>query len=99
MAKRRWYQFSLRTLFIVTTLAGVFLGSRGLDYERKAKYHDEQVARVLRNAARSEGHVILNDTEKGEHNDHEFLAQWYRYAARRPWIVVDESRIIKVPPK
>jgi hypothetical protein len=90
----RWYQFSLRTLLIITTLAcvtaaGGSLMMRSRHYREEAVYHRSH----------------LDDAKFTRHHEHVHgyhlnAAEAYEQAALLPWLSPSFSRVPpKVPPE
>ena len=87
-------KYSLRSLMIIVTLAGILLGIgvRMRDAHQRAKYHWKQ--------ANFFGDLLFRTPheERGKHTEwdsgfrrHCRLAEAYEQAVHRPWVIVDES--------
>jgi hypothetical protein len=91
--KRRWYQFSLRTLTIVVGFACLILGAwvGRVDYLRRmADFHDEESERY---ASRLQEFILKPasaefDTCVRKMNFHEEYAKLFRDASKHPWKLV-----------
>lgn len=65
--KRSWFRFSLRTLFIATTLFAAVLG-RVIYLYRKAEFHDEKFGRLISVISEREHKSGYDDTEADVRN-------------------------------
>ena len=84
---RRWYQFTLRTLLILMTLACLALGGRIEYLRRRALFHEREAARF---------HELWSEPSSDLDNlrmylSHRDIAYEFRAAMARPWTIVDES--------
>ena len=101
--KRRWFQFSLRTLLILTTLAatvlGVILGR--INYLRRyAEFHEREAGRYIDESLEVDGLYSETDNPYAQERlYHLRIADAYRSACHRPWTIVDESKIAYTPPR
>ena len=93
--KRRWYQFSLRTLLVAMTFAAVLTG-RITYLQRMADFHQTERARVQKH--RNYLATVSFDTPPIEwlrleniEAHHARLASEYKQAVWQPWVLVQES--------
>ena len=102
--KRRWYQFSLRTLLILMAIVSVLCGwvanyqyrmARAADHEEKKMWCLMGCRFSIRGmvdaetGASMDRHTAEMLRQAGEHQR---LAEAYREAAWQPWVVVREVR-------
>ncbi len=94
--KRRWYQFSLKMMLVVMTLAGIVL-ARVAYLRQLAAFHEHEAERYAWKLESDE--VGYNQTMAVQDREmlrlHTTLATRFRNAVYRPWTIVDES----LPPK
>lgn len=91
----RWYQFSLRTVLVVMTVAAVLVG-RITYLGRQADFHRAEASRMQqhRDFLMSVSFDVLPaewerlDVMEGRHAG---LAKDYKRASWRPWMIVRES--------
>jgi hypothetical protein len=95
--KRHWFQFSLRTMLVVTTLAAIPLG-RVAYLRQMAVFHDIEHDRHLvkwrqeyESLDKGSGSTASEAREREMYFHHKLLANQYRQAAYRPWTLVKES--------
>ncbi|MBC7857132.1 MAG: hypothetical protein IAF94_27185 [Pirellulaceae bacterium] len=93
--KRRWFQFSLRTLLVVMTVAAVLAG-RITYLRQRADLHQAEANRLQKH--RDFLFSVSFDVPPAEwerpdlmEGRHPGLAREYERASWRPWIVVRES--------
>jgi hypothetical protein len=90
-SKRRWLQFSLKTLLVVMALAGMIFG-RVAYLRHLAEFHRQEAERwslqlkgpILRQSGRN------NDYPTRVFDYHAQLWLDYSHAAYRPWLIVSE---------
>ena len=101
--KRRWFRFSLRTLFVALTLVGIVVFAVGL--WRRAEYRRERsqlhltqaamfqdvVSGLERLPARNAKQEDLLRQFRAKVNYHAALSSKFEDAARRPWAPVEEE--------
>ena len=99
-AKRRWYQYSLRTLLLVVTVVGLVLGR--IEYlRRKAAYHSGEARKhfaTFRQRTRLSEDEARRDIAYARHDDadargalhHLELAEQFEFARYYPWVLVSE---------
>jgi hypothetical protein len=99
--KRRWFQFSLRTLLVAMTAAAVLTG-RVTYLRRMADFHQGQTTWVQKH--RNFLNSVSFDTPADEWSRldelearHARLASEYERASWRPWLIVQESMPLPVP--
>ena len=89
--KRRWYQFSLPTLLVVVTAAGILLGLRIAYLRRQADFHAREAERIGHKAQYFDRSTLVwKGTDWQEYSHHRRLADQYRAALHRPWSLIDE---------
>jgi len=86
--KRRWYQFSLRGLWLAVTVSAVLFAilGRSLYLHRMAVFHDNEGMSCMTKECKSIDDLVAHSIEYAQHAE---LRQRYRYAAWRPWTIVD----------
>ncbi len=107
--KRRWFQFSLKTLLVATVLIAGPAARIGYLRER-ALFHEREAAAALP----PKWHLVASPGKYEEHYGslvgsflvrkeaevrHQELAKQYRAAMFRPWRIVDESHEIEFRPQ
>ena|SRR5436190_21682928 len=91
-------KYSLRSLMIVVTLVCVVVGGRIEYLRRRAVYHEQEATNWYRyNFANFENDTPPSFSEKEAAESmaflsHSSLAEEYRRAVFRPWLIVDEGR-------
>ena len=100
--KRRWYQFSLRTIFFAVTATCILCGwlanyqfriARAADHEEKEFWCVIGSKFAIRGMVDAEtGASMDRHTAKmlREAEEHRRLAEAYRKAAWRPWVIIRE---------
>lgn len=100
--KRRWFQYRLRTLLMVTTLVAAGLGSilGRIDYlKRYAEFHEREASRYIDGSLEVNGLYSETDNPYAQERlYHLRIADAYRSACYRPWTIVDESQIAYTHP-
>lgn len=100
--RRRWFQFSLRTLLLAMTVAAVLAG-RITYLRRMADYHQKETTRVQEHRrflysvsfhTPPEEWLRLDEMEAR----HAGLAREYERASWRPWRIVRESPLQSTAP-
>ena len=92
--RRRWFQFSLRTLLVVMTLAAVLTG-RITWLRRMADFHQTEASRLQKHRDFLSSVSFDTPPEEWERLDvmegrHAGLASEYQRASWRPWVMVHE---------
>ena len=97
--KRRWYQFNIRTLLVVTALVTIPLARIGYMGQRAAFHHREAIrfASCLKLEYERE-HIWTwrKHTYTSLVTNHTVLRDRYYAAMYRPWTIVDDSPLIEL---
>src|SRR5437879_4897241 len=97
--KRRWFQFSLRGLWLAVTLAAILSAIFGRSFylHRMAVFHDDEKDRQIaewRQEYESFGKGLNSAASEARKRElyfhHRTLANQYRKAIYRPWTAVNE---------
>ena len=103
--KRRWHQFSLRTLLASTFAIGLLLGVLGRVQflSNQADFHEREYFRYIDIALEIHRNESLTPDNQNRSRDlilisqrHKAIAELYRRAVYRPWELVDESQLAEV---
>ena len=87
--KRRWYQFSLRWLIVLTVVLFVLV-SRIIYFHQRASFHEQEAARY-ESMMTERSRLLLDDAAPlVEAHEHRYLAERYRRAMYRPLTVIFE---------
>jgi hypothetical protein len=87
--KRRWYQFSLKTLLVVVTALSIVLGLRIAYLRRQADFHAREAERIGHHAQYFDRNTLV--WQGTEYSHHRRLADEYHSALHRPWSLIDEN--------
>lgn len=87
--KRRWYQFSLRWLIVLTVVLFVLV-SRIIYFHQRASFHEQEAAH-FESMISARSRLLLDDAAPlVEAHKHRYLAERYRRAMYRPLTVIFE---------
>jgi len=90
--KRRWFQFSLKTLLVLVTTVSILLGLRLAYLRRQADFHAREAERFQHRAQSLDRNTLVWESNDWQmHSHHRRLADDYRAAISRPWILIDEN--------
>lgn len=96
--KRRWFQFSLKALLLVTTLVAVPL-ARVAYLGQRVTFHNREVLRFAECLLREGEHspwTARKHTCTSLVTNHKVLHDRYVAAMYRPWTIVDDSPPIEL---
>lgn len=94
--RRRWLQYSLRSLLLVTTMFSIGLGvaNRVRHLRHHAEFHRAEASRL----GQQEWMTLMGGMESAElvevsrqRRHHEALTAAFEQASHRPWMFIDES--------
>lgn len=87
--KRRWYQFSLRWLIVLTVVLFVLV-SRIIYFHQRASFHEQEAAH-FESMISARSRLLRNDAAPLiQAHEHRYLAERYRRAMYRPLTVIFE---------